>query len=133
MNGPTIAWRAGRVDLASCVASADALLPDATTDGFSGATTANGAAPSTSTFAPNAIRVKMSRMGLNDTQTVALIGAHTVGFCHPTASGFFGSWSAQPFLFTNAFFVSFASTPPNALDTAGVAQFAAAWRADASA
>jgi hypothetical protein len=41
--------------------------------------------------------------------------------------------TTQPFLFTNEFFVNFASTPPNALDAAGAAQFLGAWRADALA
>ena len=132
LKGPTIPWRAGRLDL-PCVATpaADVLLPDAMADGFRGAVTADTRPPTPTTFSPELIRAKFTRMGLNDVDTVALMGAHTVGHAHINASGFFGAWAPNPFLFTNAFFTSFASTPPNALDSAGSAQFIGAWRADA--
>jgi cytochrome c peroxidase len=103
LQGPPIPWRAGRLDL-PCVAAlpADVALPDATSDGFAGgAPTQDRAAPSVASFAPAAVRAKFSRMGLNDVDTVALMGAHTVGHARTNASGFFGAWSSTPFRFTN--------------------------------
>jgi cytochrome c peroxidase len=92
MYGPAIPWRAGRVDLA-CVPNAEALLPDAMTDGYAGGVTRDTAPPSANTFAPAAVRAKFARMGLSDADTVALMGAHTVGHAHfGTGSGFFGAW-----------------------------------------
>jgi cytochrome c peroxidase len=102
MQGPTIPWRAGRVDL-PCMTAPDAedVLPDAMGDGFSGAVTAEGTGPRVPSFAPASIRAKFARMGLSDVDTVALMGAHTVGHCHNQRSGFLGAWTKQPFLFTN--------------------------------
>jgi cytochrome c peroxidase len=105
MRGPTIPWRAGRVD-APCAPppNAEALLPDAMSDGFAtpATPTPDGAPPSAAnTFAPAAVRAVFARMGLSDGATVALMGAHTVGHCHNDRSGFFGAWTTQPFLFTN--------------------------------
>lgn len=60
--------------------------------------------------------VRFSVMGFNDIQTVALLGAHNVGFAHRAASGFFGPWTSQPFLFTNEYFVVFANTPAASSD-----------------
>lgn len=48
-------------------------------------------------------------MGLNDSQTVALIGAHTVGFAHAQTSGFFGPWVTKPLRFSNEFFSIFSN------------------------
>ena len=102
MQGPTIPWRAGRVDLPCLTApAADAVLPDAMGDGFSGNVTADTRAPNVGSFAPASVRAKFARMSLTDTDTVALIGAHTVGHCHFDKSGFFGAWTSRPFLFTN--------------------------------
>ncbi len=131
MEGPVIPWRSGRVDAACTPPDAEALLPDAMTDGFGGAATADGAPARGSDFAPARMRAKFARMGLSDEDTVALIGAHTVGFGHFGESGFFGAWTLHPLLFTNEFFVNFAASPPNALDAAGAAQFLGAWRANA--
>ena len=33
------------------------------------------------------------RMGFNDQEIVALIGAHTLGECHKDRSGFVGPWT----------------------------------------
>jgi hypothetical protein len=132
MLGPTIPWRAGRVDLPCLTApAADDVLPDAMIDGFSGAITTDTRPPTIGSFAPASMRAKFARMALNDVDTVALLGAHTVGHCHVDKSGFFGAWTTRPFLFTNEFFVGFATTPRNDLSAQGAAQFTGAWRADA--
>ena len=137
MNGPTIPWRAGRIDLSCSTPMPDAntLIPDPMKDGFATVNnvlvvTAANARPNTNSFAPATMRAKFTRMGLTDTDTVALMGAHTVGHCRSNNSGFLGSWTSQPFLFTNEYFVAFANQPPNALDARGAMQFMNAWPAD---
>ena len=139
MAGPSITWRAGRVDNASCtfsVAQSDVLLPDAMTDGLPvypngtlyvpgdglspfNAPLFNAGDPTTqpngTVFAPYNIRAKFSAVGLTDQDTVALMGAHNVGFAHPTASGLAGSWTSRPFLMSNEYYWTFANSPPNTL------------------
>lgn len=51
------------------------------------------------------LRAVFSRMGLNDRDTVALSGAHTLGRCHPQFSGFNGAWTSDPLSFDNEYFV----------------------------
>ena len=45
-------------------------------------------------------------MGFNDQEIVALSGAHTLGRCHMTRSGFDGPWSKSPLTFNNDYFVN---------------------------
>jgi hypothetical protein len=139
MAGPPITWRAGRVDNSSCTfnaAQSNLLQPDPMTDGLPvypngtlyvpgdnlspfNAPNFAGADPTTqpngTAFAPYSIRAKFSATGLTDEDTVALMGAHSVGFAHPTASGLAGSWTSRPFLMTNEYFWTFANAPPNTL------------------
>lgn len=44
------------------------------------------------------------RMGFNDQEIVALSGAHTLGRCHKTRSGFDGPWTNNPLKFDNQYF-----------------------------
>jgi len=44
------------------------------------------------------------RMGFNDQEIVALSGAHALGRCHTTASGYDGPWTPTPTTFNNAYF-----------------------------
>jgi len=50
------------------------------------------------------VRAVFRRMGFNDRETVALCGAHTVGRCHITRSGYDGPWTHNPLQFDNAYF-----------------------------
>lgn len=52
------------------------------------------------------IRDIFGRMGFNDQEIVALIGAHAVGRCHEEASGYWGPWNHSETVFSNQFFVS---------------------------
>jgi len=86
MGGPEIAWKPGRSDAADeTFCPPNGRLPDAT----------QGAAH---------IRQVFYRMGFNDQEIVALVGAHTVGHCHKDRSGFDGPWSFGPYSFDNDFF-----------------------------
>jgi cytochrome c peroxidase len=111
MGGPTIPWRAGRkdVDEKQVKPLPDGRLPNA-----------NMGCP----VATNShIRDIFGRMGFNDRETVALIGAHSVGRCHLEgkeshprllsplirplvfiASGFWGPWTNAETTFSNEFF-----------------------------
>ena len=44
------------------------------------------------------------RLGFDNRETVALIGAHALGRAHKDRSGFDGPWDFSPTMFTNEFF-----------------------------
>eukprot|EP00013_Stygamoeba_regulata_P025336 CAMPEP_0177653890 /NCGR_PEP_ID=MMETSP0447-20121125/13992_1 /TAXON_ID=0 /ORGANISM="Stygamoeba regulata, Strain BSH-02190019" /LENGTH=405 /DNA_ID=CAMNT_0019157407 /DNA_START=54 /DNA_END=1271 /DNA_ORIENTATION=- len=86
LGGPAIPFKFGRVDHPNgSYCPPNGRLPDA----------AQGAAH---------IRDVFGRMGFNDQEMVALIGAHTLGRCHRVRSGFDGPWTRNPLKFDNAFF-----------------------------
>ncbi|CAF1313480.1 unnamed protein product [Didymodactylos carnosus] len=86
MGGPEIKWRPGRSDFADGSKSPpDGRLPDG----------AQGAAH---------IRDIFYRMGFNDREIVALLGAHSLGRCHSDRSGFDGPWTRAPTTFSNEFY-----------------------------
>lgn len=91
MGGPSIPWRPGRVDKvdpASC--PPNGRLPDA----------AQGAGH---------IREVFGRMGFDDREMVALVGAHTLGRCHTDRSGYSGPWTNAPTTFSNLYFQELAN------------------------
>jgi len=86
LGGPKVPWRAGRSDAAdgkSC--PPDGRLPDASK-------------------AHDHVRQVFGRMGFNDQEMVALIGAHALGRCHTDRSGFDGPWTNAPTTFSNEYF-----------------------------
>jgi len=90
MGGPAIPWRAGRTDAAAPTTVPDGRLPAAD----SGTSKANA----------QHIRDIFGRMGFNDQEIVALIGAHAVGRCHTDASGYWGPWTYAETTFSNEFY-----------------------------
>lgn len=85
-HGPTIPWTPGRVDFPDGThCPPDGRLPDAS----------QGA---------DHIRAVFGRMGFDDREMVALIGAHALGRCHTDRSGFSGPWTKSPTMFSNDFF-----------------------------
>ncbi|KAF8931665.1 mitochondrial cytochrome c peroxidase [Dissophora ornata] len=86
MGGPTIRWRPGRIDGEEESAPPDGRLP-------------NAARPD-----PQHSRDVFYKMGFNDQEIVALMGAHALGRCHRHRSGFDGPWTASPTVFTNSFY-----------------------------
>jgi cytochrome c peroxidase len=91
MGGPKVAWRPGRRDAVSgqeC--PPDGRLPDADKGSLSGTV--------------QHIRDIFYRMGFNDQETVALIGAHAVGHTHKQFSGYDGPWTRAPTTFSNELF-----------------------------
>ena len=93
MAGPKIPWKAGRFDFPTTPPNIYETkdgkhvtrLPDALGD----------EAHVLSVF---------GRMGFNEKETVALIGAHCIGRCHTGSSGFSGPWTRAPTTFSNEFF-----------------------------
>ncbi|KAF9404002.1 heme peroxidase [Podila epigama] len=86
LGGPIVKWRPGRVDGEEDNSPPDGRLPDA-------------ARPD-----PQHSRDIFYKMGFNDQEIVALLGAHALGRCHKDRSGFDGPWTASPTVFTNAFY-----------------------------
>ncbi|CAG8468878.1 4100_t:CDS:2 [Paraglomus occultum] len=87
MGGPIVPWKPGRSDkTAEDSCPPNGRLPDA----------AQG---------EQHIRDVFYRMGFNDREIVALIGAHTIGRCHADRSGFVGPWTYTPTRFSNQFFI----------------------------
>lgn len=85
-SGPVVPWRPGRSDRPDgSYCPPDGRLPDAT----------KGA---------DHIRNIFYRMGFNDQEIVALVGAHALGRCHTDRSGFSGPWTKSPTMFSNDFF-----------------------------
>ncbi|KAI0462243.1 hypothetical protein LJB42_004331 [Komagataella kurtzmanii] len=85
MGGPKIKWRPGRKDLSEEYQAPNGKLPDA----------AQG---------PDYVRKFFNRLDFTDREMVALIGAHTLGRCHVTSSGYDGPWDFAPTMFDNGFF-----------------------------
>lgn len=85
MGGPTIPWRPGRKDADETSCTPDGRLPDASKD-------------------QKHLRDIFYRMGFNDQEIVALSGAHTLGRCHTTRSGYDGPWQFAPTTFSNEYF-----------------------------
>ena len=50
------------------------------------------------------LREVFYRMGLNDQEIVALLGAHALGRCHTDRSGYSGPWTRAPTTFSNEYF-----------------------------
>ena len=68
----------------------------------------NGRLPDTSQGAAH-LRDVFYCMGFNDKEIVVLSGAHTLGRCHVTRSGFDGPWTHNPLEFDNSYFVNLLS------------------------
>jgi cytochrome c peroxidase len=92
MAGPSISWRPGRKDLDQKDIQT---LPDGRLPG------ANLGCPAATN---SHIRDIFGRMGFNDREIVALLGAHAVGRCHTDASGFWGPWTNAETTFSNEYF-----------------------------
>eukprot|EP00879_Flechtneria_rotunda_P022895 GHRR01024198.1.p1 GENE.GHRR01024198.1~~GHRR01024198.1.p1 ORF type:complete len:205 (+),score=58.93 GHRR01024198.1:59-616(+) len=85
-SGRHIPWRPGRADkddATSC--PPDGRLPDASKDA-------------------KHVRDIFGRMGFDDREMVALVGAHCLGRCHTERSGYKGPWTNAPTTFSNLYF-----------------------------
>jgi cytochrome c peroxidase len=89
MGGPSIPWHPGRRDIVENEVSVrvppNGRLPDAAKK-------------------EDHIRQVFGRMGFDDQEMVALIGAHALGRCHTDRSGFTGPWTRSPTTFSNNYF-----------------------------
>ncbi|CAK4077378.1 unnamed protein product [Aphanomyces euteiches] len=91
MGGPEVKFHLGRKDAESgAECTPDGRLPDAD----------KGSKPNTI----NHVREIFYRMGFNDREIVALIGAHAVGRCYPTRSGYSGPWTRAEWTFSNEYY-----------------------------
>ncbi|KAL4144638.1 hypothetical protein PRNP1_013764 [Phytophthora ramorum] len=93
MGGPEIPFRLGRPDAKSGkepTQTPDDRLPNADM-GTKDKTTQH-------------VRDVFYRMGFDDRDIVALVGAHAIGRCYPTRSGYSGPWTNAEWTFSNEFF-----------------------------
>lgn len=89
-GGPTIPWRPGRSDEGSGAASPpDGRLP--------------GADKGKLADTVQHVRDIFYRMGFNDGEIVALLGAHSMGRCHTDRSGYWGPWTRSEETFSNLY------------------------------
>jgi cytochrome c peroxidase len=95
MGGPAVPWSAGRVD---SISPEDDVTPDGRLPN------ADSGPPGADQSDADHLREIFGRMGFNDQEIVALSGAHALGRCHTTASGFDGPWTPTPVLWTNSYF-----------------------------
>lgn len=105
-GGPKILWRPGRNNY-KCNENVPKIgnLPDATRDG-------------------KYVRQVFTRLGFNDQETVALIGAHCLGQCHKHSSGFDGPWVPAFNRFTNDFYIRLLGDwYPKVIESTGRHQF----------
>mmetsp|Transcript_27357 Transcript_27357/g.42058 ORF Transcript_27357/g.42058 Transcript_27357/m.42058 type:complete len:416 (+) Transcript_27357:54-1301(+) len=84
-GGPKVDIRLGRTDKGAEKCPVNGLLPDAS-------------------LGAKHLRNVFYRMGFTDQEIVALSGAHTLGRCHKTRSGFDGPWTENPLKFDNTYF-----------------------------
>lgn len=91
MDGPSVPFRLGRKDAENGSACTDdGRLPDAD--------------KGSSTKTTQHVRDIFYRMGFNDREIVALVGAHAVGRCYPSRSGYSGPWTRAEWTFSNEYF-----------------------------
>jgi len=90
MGGPEVPWKSGRKDID--IQTQESLVPE------------NGRLPDAEKGADH-IESVFSRMGFNDREIVALLGAHSLGHCHTDTSGYNGKWTRSPTTFTNMFYI----------------------------
>eukprot|EP00584_Thalassiosira_punctigera_P005623 CAMPEP_0172531138 /NCGR_PEP_ID=MMETSP1067-20121228/4654_1 /TAXON_ID=265564 ORGANISM="Thalassiosira punctigera, Strain Tpunct2005C2" /NCGR_SAMPLE_ID=MMETSP1067 /ASSEMBLY_ACC=CAM_ASM_000444 /LENGTH=324 /DNA_ID=CAMNT_0013315481 /DNA_START=53 /DNA_END=1027 /DNA_ORIENTATION=- len=90
-GGPKIPFRLGRTDADSGESSPKVCgLPDADKGSRKGTT--------------QHVRDVFYRMGFNDREIVALLGAHALGRCHTDRSGYWGPWTFAETTFSNEYF-----------------------------
>jgi cytochrome c peroxidase len=85
MQGPIVPFRSGRTDRDMTFCTPDGRLPDADKN-------------------QKHVRDIFYRMGFDDREIVALMGAHALGRCHTDRSGYSGPWTFSPTVLTNDFF-----------------------------
>ena len=104
MGGPVIQWKPGRVDKPIMDRSDSGInMPTVNSHSSKIAVPENGRLPEAARGADH-IRTVFTRMGFNDQETVALIGAHCVGRAHKDRSGYEGPWTNTPIMFANTYF-----------------------------
>lgn len=90
-GGPKIAYKTGRIDMVDgSTSDPNDRLPNAD---YGGRDKNVGS-----------IRKIFYRMGFNDNEIVALMGAHAMGRCHTQDSGFSGPWTFAETTFSNEYF-----------------------------
>jgi len=112
MGGPTIAWSSGRTDQSKEFVTPDGRLPNA-----------DSGPPLADKSDAEHLRTIFYRMGFNDQEIVVLSGAHALGRCHETASGYSGPWTPTPTTFNNAYYTLLSSLKWVPKDWSGPPQY----------
>jgi len=106
MGGPKLKFTPGRKD----VSDAKTVPP-------------NGRLPDASK-GPQHVRDVFYRMGFDDREIVALVGAHCLGRCHSDRSGYVGPWTRAPTSFSNLYFKELVENNWSVKQWSGPKQFA---------
>lgn len=112
MGGPAIGWSSGRTDQLVDFVTPDGRLPNA-----------DSGPPLADKSDADHLRKIFNRMGFNDKEIVVLSGAHALGRCHPTASGYDGPWTPTPTTFNNAYYTLLTSLKWIPKDWSGPPQY----------
>jgi cytochrome c peroxidase len=112
MGGPTIDWKSGRIDGLKDLVTPDGRLPNA-----------DSGPPLADKSDADHLRSVFYRMGFNDQEIVILSGAHALGRCHETASGYSGPWTFTPTTFNNAYYTILTSLKWTPKDWSGPPQY----------
>jgi len=112
MGGPTIGWSSGRTDQSKEFVTPDGRLPNA-----------DSGPPLADKSDAEHLRTIFYRMGFNDQEIVVLSGAHALGRCHETASGYSGPWTPTPTTFNNAYYTLLSSLKWVPKDWSGPPQY----------
>ncbi len=112
MGGPAIGWKSGRVDAPVDLVTPDGRLPNA-----------DSGPPLADKADADHLRSIFYRMGFDDQEIVILSGAHALGRCHTTASGYDGPWTPTPTTFNNAYYTLLSSLKWVPKDWSGPPQY----------
>ena len=112
MGGPAIGWSSGRSDMPVDFVTPDGRLPNA-----------DSGPPLADKSDADHLRTIFYRMGFDDQEIVILSGAHALGRCHETASGYSGPWTPTPTTFNNAYYTLLTSLKWLPKDWSGPPQY----------
>jgi cytochrome c peroxidase len=103
MDGPAIPWRDGRSDKDPRKVAVRDIPPNGRLPDASQGSSHLRDVPQLNKGTTNLTQI-FYRMGFNDQEIVCLSGAHSLGRCHTSRSGYTGPWTHTPTRFSNQYY-----------------------------